>query len=228
MFNRTTGSHPGRRAGRRPRPAGRAEVSSARARRRAGRQLQTRHAVPAAARAARLLAAPVRRHPAGAGRTEGPLDPGVPRLHLLPGRLPDHAGGTGAGAEAVGSAARQHPPARAVRVGGSRNATRPTASANTRTPSTPTRWPPPPTCRRWRTSPGRCRWCSRRCRREGIRHERRQTTPCDHSADDRRARSAGPHGRHHPAAASSPRPSPTDMARADRRRSIDDEPGHRA
>src|SRR3546814_2846693 len=57
-----------------------------------------RHAVPAAARTARVLTAPVRRHPAGARRTQGPLDPGVPGFHLLPRRLSDHAGGTGAGA----------------------------------------------------------------------------------------------------------------------------------
>ena len=89
---------------------------------------------------------------AGARRTQGPLDAGVPRLHPLPGRLPDHAGRTGAGAEAMGSAARRGAAARAVRLGRSRARHRRSASANTRTPSTATPSPPPATCRRWKPS----------------------------------------------------------------------------
>src|SRR3546814_4868738 len=54
--------HPGRRPGRRPRPAGLAEILRRAGARRAGDG--DRHAVPAAARTARVLAAPVRRHPA--------------------------------------------------------------------------------------------------------------------------------------------------------------------
>ena len=74
------------------RPVGRAALFRPRRRRRSGRSTQAVRLFDAAARAAAVLAAPVRRHAAGAGRAAGALDAGVPRLHALPGRLPDHAG----------------------------------------------------------------------------------------------------------------------------------------
>src|SRR5690606_2489935 len=73
-------------------------------------------AVRGPARTARLQPAPGRRHPARTRRAPRPLDHRVPRLHPLPGHLPDDAGAARTGAAAVGGAARLHPPAGAVRV----------------------------------------------------------------------------------------------------------------
>src|SRR6478735_11508791 len=89
---------PARRARRRPRPARRPPMVRPA---RAGAAADARRTpVPRAAPPARLFAAAVRRHAPGAGRTAGPLDAGLPRLHPLPGCVPDHAGRAGGGAEA--------------------------------------------------------------------------------------------------------------------------------
>src|SRR5690606_7009307 len=106
--------HPGRRTCRRPRPAGLAALL--RRTRAGGPGDADRAPVPAATGAAGVLAAAVGRDAAGARRAQRPLDPGVPGLHLLPGRLPHHADPARAGPGAVGNPARPDPTAGAVRV----------------------------------------------------------------------------------------------------------------
>ena len=115
---------------------------------------------PTTAGAARFQPAASPTAPRWTGRAQGPLDPGVPRLHPLPRRVPDHPGADGAGAEAVADAARQHPPRAAVRVGGPDRDT-PDGIGEYAHGFDPTPSPPPPTCRRWRRSRNRCRWCSK-------------------------------------------------------------------
>src|SRR6478609_6735106 len=109
-------NHPGGGARRRQRPLGDAALDAAQRARPAA--TAGGEAVRPAARAADVLPAAVGPDPADSGRTEGTLDARLPRLHPMSGRVSDHAGATGAGAETVDRPARFDPATRAVRLRG--------------------------------------------------------------------------------------------------------------
>jgi hypothetical protein len=81
-------------------------------------------AVPAAARGAGLQPGPRRRPRFTAGRC-GPLEPGVHRLHPLPGHLPDHAAAARRGAQGGGRSARDRSDRRSCSSRSTRSATAP-------------------------------------------------------------------------------------------------------
>src|SRR5690606_21495400 len=191
---------PAGRPRRRPRPLGRQDrlrPGLAPGRRRSGPgpgRPEGGAPVPAAAAAAALRTAAVRRHAADRRRAGRPLDPGLPGLHPLPGRLPDHPDRAGSGAEGLGRPAGGDTAAGAVRLGGP-GARRSAAHRRIR-PLLPSRHPGGDGAGtgaaglRHRPGPGL---------HEGAAGRRRLQHGPQHRRG--RARSAGPPGRADPAAA---------------------------